>query len=297
MLCCLAPIAKRAPWDEIVEQVFPYTPAAGPGTKPSPLDGMAERILRGFNSDSARQHPAALHSSIFRRDSWETTKQNNLQQQFALVQQSPHCGPFIANALYIQTMQPRYKTHFIMVHVKLGLGLGQWLQLSDYQVLSLDEVMQLLHKRRSRITTATPSTTAAAFDRIEHELVDLENSTTIATTTTKHPETTLSRQNDDGDDNDTNPNTNASTSTTTTAATTTTTTTIQVPILFDVQVDDLVMMKSYSYVRTVVPSINRISSAATMMSKKKACRRKAREHFDELRKTVSFPAGDSPNLQ
>jgi hypothetical protein len=241
-------MAKRAPWDKIVEQVFPYMPAAGPAAVPSPYDFMLERVLPGFDINSARKNPASLQSSIFRHDSWETTRQNNLEQQFELVQQSPLYGPFITNALYIQTTQPRYGTHVILVQAKIGLGLGQWSQLGDYQVLSLEEVLQLVHKRRSRATTTIHSTTTGALDRTEQELMDMEEPVTTTTTTaTAHPQTTMSRQknDDDDDDNDPTPNNIISSSSITTMMTTTTTTTIRVPILFDVQVDDFVMMKPF----------------------------------------------------
>lgn len=86
-----------------------------------------------------------LTSSIF--SSWEPMQKKNVETQLKLVRQSPHYRHFIVNALRIKTLQPRHKSHVVMIHVKLGLGLGQIVKLPDYQVSTFQEVKNKLQER------------------------------------------------------------------------------------------------------------------------------------------------------
>jgi hypothetical protein len=87
-----------------------------------------------------------LTSSIFA--SWKPMQRHNVEMQLMLVRQSPYYRHFIVNALRIKTLQPRHKTHAVMINLKMGLGLGQIVALFPYhRVLTLPEVKDILQER------------------------------------------------------------------------------------------------------------------------------------------------------
>lgn len=110
-----------------------------------------------------------LKSSVF--DSWEPMRQENIRKQLLVMEESPHYRPFISNALRLAAEKPRHKTHLIKVQAKLGLGLGQISALTDYQVLTPDEVKEDLKEKYK--------SSSEALDDCLKGCVDVENHPSI----------------------------------------------------------------------------------------------------------------------